>query len=160
MGKWIAVLVIAGASFGVYWAKFHKSPAYKAYLQWVQATTEGDCNVLNALAEGKAKDWVTGFCTPGGGMTVYGTTIAGKSAAEMVKEMRLTPQGSALRLKHTLESETEADNGQVSLVVREHVIARPSNFSQPAPDRKHEVLLKEGASGWKVLEFKESDSTN
>jgi hypothetical protein len=159
MGKLIALLLVLGAGFGVYWTQFHKSPAYQAYLQWVDATVKGDCATLTKLADGKASEWVTSFCTPAGGITVFGlSTASGKSAADMVQELRASPQGYP-SLRHKLMDETETADGQVTLVVMEYILSRPSNFSKPAPDHRHEVTLKLNpeTSAWKILEFKDQE---
>src|SRR6185503_5636747 len=62
MGKLITLVILLGASFGIYRGCFYQSPAYKTYLQWTKATNEGDCKTLNAIADGEAKKWVDSFC--------------------------------------------------------------------------------------------------
>jgi hypothetical protein len=157
MGKLIVFAVLVAGGFAIYWTQFHQSPAYRTYLQWVKATNEGDCGTLNSLAEGKAKDWADGFCGAVGGMTVFGQSIPGRSAAQMVAELKNTPQGAMQVIKHALQSEASTADGQVSLVVIESVAGRPSNFNHPAPDHRHEVTLKQSGDLWKVTEFKDQE---
>ena len=156
MGKLLTLLVVLGAGFGIYWTQFHKSAEYKTYLKWVDATVQGDCRTLTSMAEGKASDWVTSYCTPAGGMTIFGKTIAGRSAADMVQEMRNSPAGYP-SLRHHLESSTEAADGQMTLVITEQVLGRPSNFNKPPPDHKHTVILKPAGEDWKIVEFNDQE---
>src|SRR5689334_6769948 len=113
MGKLILLLVLSAAGFAVYWFGFHKSPAYETYLRWTQATMDGDCQTLYSISEGDAKKWVDLFCTPQGGMTVMGQTIPGQTAANVVSDLRNSPQGALRGLKHELKDETEAADGTV-----------------------------------------------
>jgi hypothetical protein len=157
MGKLIALLVVLGGGFGIYWFGFHKSPAYLTNLQWVKATNEGDCKTLYAIADGEAKKWVDNFCGASGGMTVYGQVIPATSAAAMVADLKNTPQGAMQQIHHDLESEDEAADGTVSLSVVETVLGRHSNFSHPPPPRRHNVKVKETGGAWKIMEFTEKE---
>lgn len=157
MGKIIGLLVILGAGFGIYRGCFYKSPAYETYLQWTKATNEGDCKTLYAIADGEAKKWVDSFCTSSPGLTVMGQTMSSPSAANMVSDLKNTPQGAMQQIHHELKDENEASDGIVSLTVVEEVLGRHSNFSHPPPPRQHDVKLKEEGGVWKVLEFKEKD---
>jgi hypothetical protein len=157
MGKLITLVVLLAAGFGVYRGCFYQSPAYKTYLQWTKATNEGDCKTLNAIADGEAKKWVDGFCNGSPGITVMGHQMSVPSAAGMVADMKNTPQGAMQHFQHEIQSETEAADGTVSLSVIETVLARPSNFSKPAPPQKHDVKLKEIDGVWKIEEFLSKD---
>jgi hypothetical protein len=157
MGKWIGLLVVLVLGFWVYWANFHKSPAYEAYLKWTQATMDGDCPTLYALSDGEAKKWVDSFCTGSAGMTILGQVTSSPSAASMVKELRATPQGAMRGLRRELEAETRAADGAVDLTVVESVAQRPSNFSKPAPPRRHWAKVRELGGVWKLVEFREED---
>jgi hypothetical protein len=139
MGKLIALLVAAGVIFGVYRAYFYQSPAYLTYLKWTEAYHKGDCDTLNALADGDAKKWVDSFCTPTGGMTVMGAVAPAVSAAAMTRELALTPQGSSIRSIYKLQSEDENADGSVNLVAVESIANRPSNFFKPAPPAQFKV---------------------
>src|SRR6185295_3674841 len=108
MKKLIVGLVVLGVGFVFYRMTFYKSPAYKIYLQWTQATSTGDCKTLYALADGDAKKWVDGFCGASGAMTIMGKVIPGQSAAGIVAELSLTPQGVMRQVRHEVESEDEA----------------------------------------------------
>jgi hypothetical protein len=147
MGKLIAVLVILGIGFGIYRTTFYKSPAYKAYLQWCNATSTGDCKTLQAMSDGAAKKWVELFC---GG-------VKGFSAASMVADLSSTPAGAMRQFHHDLENEDEADDGTVSLRVVETVLGRNTNFNKLPPPRRHDVKLREMDGVWKVLEFNDED---
>ncbi len=157
MGKLIGLLILAGAGYGIYWFGFHKSPAYRTYLQWTKATNEGDCKTLYGISDGDAKKWVDGFCGASGGMTVFGRVIQPVSAAGMVSDLKNTPQGAIQQIHHDLQSEEEAPDGTVSLVVIETVLGRHSNFSHPPPPSRHEVKLREMDGAWKLVEFKSTD---
>lgn len=157
MGKLILLLVLAAGGFAVYWFGFHKSPAYETYLKWTQATMEGDCKTLYSISDGDARKWVDFFCTPQGGMTIMGQVQPGMVAANMVSDLRNSPQGAMRGLRHEIQSEEEAADGTVSLRVVETVLERPSNFHKPAPPRQHDVKLKEVDGAWKILEFKDTE---
>ncbi|HUO59007.1 MAG TPA: hypothetical protein VMV05_12595 [bacterium] len=158
MRKAVALLTLLGGCWSVYWLGFHKSPAYKAYLQWTQATLDGDCKTLYLIADGPAKEWVDSFCGASGGLTVGGQPlVSSTSAAAMVAELRNTPAGAMKQLHHDLESEEEAPDGTVSLSVVETVLGRPSQFNKPPPPRRHKVKVKEEGGTWKLVEFKEED---
>jgi hypothetical protein len=157
MGKWITVAVLGIGGFCIYWFGFHKSPAYLAYLQWTKATLEGDCKTLYGISDGDARKWVDFFCTAQGGMTIMGQVVPGQVAANIVSDLRNSPQGAMRGLDHELKSETEASDGTVDLEVVETVLERPSNFHKPAPPRQHNVKLKEVDGVWKVVDFKSKD---
>ena len=153
MGKALVLFVLIACGYGVYWFSTHKSPAFKAYLSWSEAYHTGNCPVLQGMAEGSAKEWADNFCTPAGGMTVMGQSIPGRSAAQMVQEMNNSPAVAMQGFRHEVVSEVE-NGGMVSLVVIESVLARPSNFSKPAPPKRQELKLKLSGDQWKVSEFK------
>lgn len=154
MGKLLTLFVVVLAAYGVYWFNTHKSPAFKAYLSWSEAYHTGNCSVLQGMAEGSAKEWADGFCTPAGGMTVMGQSIPGRSAAQLVQEMNSSPAVAMQGFRHEVVTESES-GGVVNLVVVESVIGRPSNFSKPAPPKRQDLRLKRSGDQWKVLEFKE-----
>jgi hypothetical protein len=157
MGKWIVLLVVVTLGFIGYRSCFYKSPAYQAYLQWAAAIHEGDCKTLYALADAEAVKWVDTFCKPAGGFTAYGVTLTGRSAADMVQEMRGTPAGAMRGFRHELESEKEASDGTVDLSVIESVAARPSNFSKNAPPTRQSVKLRKTGEAWKVVGYSNKD---
>ncbi|HVZ80730.1 MAG TPA: hypothetical protein VHE12_08025 [bacterium] len=157
MGKWIGIVAVLFGGFLLYWFEFHKSPAYLAYLQWTKATSEGDCKTLYSISDGDARKWVDFFCTPQGAMTIMGQVTGGMVAADEVRNIRLSPAGSMIGLQHEIKSENTADDGSVDLEVVETVLARPSNFSKPAPPRQHNVKLKEEDGVWKVVQFQSKD---
>lgn len=154
MGKLIAAAVLALAGFGIYWTAFHRSAAYNAYLTWTDAVHNGNCSILQGMAEGQAKEWADNFCTPVGGMTIMGQTVPGRSAAQMVQEMASTPAGAMRSFRHEKVSE-ESRGDAVVLVVLEDAGGRPSNFSKPAPPVRQTLVLKEVGGAWKVSEYKE-----
>jgi len=159
MGKLIMLAVLAIAGFSAYWFGFHKSPAYLAYLKWAQATRNGDCKTLQAMADGDAKKWVDGFCTPQGGMTVMGQAVPGMVAANMVSDLRNTPQGSMMRFGHELESEEEAADGTIQLKAVESVLNHPTAHFKPAPPSRQTLKLKQVGDDFKVLEYKDEPIT-
>lgn len=126
------------------------SDAYKAYLAFGQAIRNGNCPVLSGMAAGQAAEWVNQYCGYSGGL----------SAAKVVAEMSGSPQAAMRRFSRTTVSEEKNDDGSVSLVVIEHVVARPSNFSSPGPDMKQTLKLKPDGAAWKVLEWAEVEVEN
>lgn len=156
MGKLITLLVLAGLGFGIYWKVFHKSPAYLAYLKWEAATKEGNCAALNEISMGKAKEWVAEFCAEGSGMTVFGMTIKSKSPAQLVSEMGSSP---GPRFRRMVESETEAEDGTVSLVVYLIFPGNPGGAFKPPDPRKQMIKALPAEDGsWKITEFAESEA--
>jgi hypothetical protein len=126
------------------------SEAYKAYLAFGEAIRNGNCPVLSGMATGQAADWVNSYCGYSGGL----------SAAKAVAEMSGSPQAAMRRFSRTTVSEETNADGSVSLVVIEHVIARPSNFSSAPPDMKQALKLKPEGAGWKVAEWAETEVEN
>src|SRR5262245_41604001 len=114
-----------------------KSAAFKRYLAFTEQVRNGNCERLKVMmAPGsQAENWMNEYCA-------YGPYAGRPSAAKMVAELSGTPQAASRRFKHTIESEIEADDGTVTLVVIEHPIARPSNFNSPPPDYRQTLKLK------------------
>ena len=156
MGKYLALIAVLGSAYGVYRLSFYKSPAYQAYLQWAKAADAGDCATLQGMSESAAKKWADGFCSPEDSILVFGNTISGKSRAEILKDMNAT-KISFDPPRHELQSENQADDGTVSLVVNESLSTRPSDFNKTPAPRRHDVMLKEINGAWKLMDFRESD---
>ena len=97
MGKLIALLVLGSIGGWAYGHFYYQSPAFLTYVAFEDAAADGDCDRLYSLVEGPAKAWVDDYCTPGGGMLIYGKSIPGRSAASMVAEMKGTPAAAILR---------------------------------------------------------------
>jgi hypothetical protein len=128
--------------------------AFKAFKRWSRL---GNCSELRALVkpESQAAQWVEDYCTPGGGMTVYGRTIAGKSAADLAADMG--PSALSHRSSLKLASKQKQKDGSVSLVLVEKDLTR-SNFSRPAPDRTYRLRLEELGGAWKLVEYSYEDA--
>ena len=150
MAKFMGLLLVIAAVYGGYWYAFHQSPAYRQYLGFVSTIRKGDCPSLTTLTEGQARSWVDQYCGFG--------EFAGKpAAAKYVAELSGSPAMAMQHFKRRIESEDEAEDGSVTLVVIEHVMARPSNFSSPAPDMRQKITLKPVGDAWKVTAWSEGE---
>lgn len=134
-----------------------KSPAYKAFVSFQKSARNGNCMELRALADGAALQWVENYCNPAGGMTVFGQSIPGKSAADFAAEMSGSPAYAMQNVKREVERDEKQADGSRKLVIREAVMARPSNFSKPAPPRRYRVTAKEIGGVWKLTEYADEE---
>jgi hypothetical protein len=134
-----------------------KSPAYKAFVAFQKAARNGNCMELRAVADGAALKWVEDYCSPAGGMTVFGQTISGKSAADYAAEMSGSPAWAMQNFRREIESEEKQADGSRKLVIVEHALERPSNFSKPAPPRRYRVTAKEFGEVWKLTEYADEE---
>lgn len=124
----------------------------KAFRAFERAKGLGNCSELRALVlpGSQAATWVEDYCTPAGGMTVYGQSIPGKSAADLAADMG--PSAMSRRSKMEVESKDRQDDDSVLLAVLEKDLSR-SNFSRPAPPRRYKLRLKEEGGAWKLAEY-------
>jgi len=131
------------------------SPAEKAFGAFRKAVRNGNCVELMAVAEGQAKTWAESYCSPAGGMTVYGQSVPGKSAADFAAEMSGSPAWATMKFHRETESQEKQADGSVKLVILEKPLERPSNFSKPAPPWRYRVTAKESGGVWKLTDYAE-----
>lgn len=132
-----------------------ESEAFKAYKQFADALSKGDCGGMQSLVEGggSAQAEVDRLCTSRS-MTVYGKTFNTGSAASMIAEMNSTPASAMRRFVYKVESETKASGGaEVSLVVKRSVMGRNTPMNPLPPPMQHKATLKKSGGTWKLTEF-------
>ena len=97
------------------------SQAYQAYVQFTNASMNGDCAEMYALAETGAVSYVDNLCKPRTTM-LLGKEIYMGSPANIMADIKpiATPFFPLITLERTIESETvSADGNEVNLVVKE-----------------------------------------
>ena len=133
------------------------SPAYRAYVQFTNASMNGNCAGMYALVEAGAVPYVDNLCKPRT-MMFLGKEINMGSPADIIADIKpaTTPLHPLITLERTIESEiSSADGNEVDLLIIEKSFQRTGNLLRPAWLMKHTVTARKSDQGWKITRFSE-----
>lgn len=165
MVKWFVILLLAGIVIFFY-VNYHQSDAMKAYLHFDQMRREGKCGELLGMTQGEANAWAQKFCeyqSSGDALTGLAALSSGgpeaaNQSAGAAAGINTLQEASMVSFIHRRQSETEAADGSVDLVVITFPITTsddPNAKKMLSGQHEHTVKMLKQGDKYLILKFQD-----
>ncbi|HJT23223.1 MAG TPA: hypothetical protein VJ873_01505 [bacterium] len=152
--KWVMIGILLVLGFIGYRQFFSQSSEEPVYEKWSQAVAMRDCGTLEAMADGKAKDWAEDFCSQ-----PAPAPDTSQAAADQTADINLpaSTKEKALNVLRDLKSQTQNPDGTLTLVAKETPLPIPGTLKRPNPPRMVTLKLQKEGDAWKVVDYQSSN---
>lgn len=152
--KWMVLGILLVLGGVIYWMRFRQSPVEPVYEKWSQAVEVRDCDTLQALAEGDAKDWAENFCSSPPSVPSNSQMAADQSADI---NLPLSKTEKTLYMLRDVKSQITNPDGTVTLTAKETHLPVPGSLKKAAGPRMVTLKFKLEGEDWKVVDYQSKD---
>ena len=152
--KWMVLGILLVLGGVIYWMRFRQSPVEPVYEKWSEAVEIRDCDALQALAEGDAKDWAENFCSQDSPAPSNSQAAADQSAD---LNLPVSKTEKALYVLRDVKSQVTNPDGTITLTAKETHMPIPGSLKKPAPPRMVTLKFKPEGDAWKVVDYQSKD---